>query len=121
MPRCGHRSSSAPTWPLAARNSTIGSPYSVRARGFLPTSCDQHATYQALRTCGGRGAFTSKPPSDGRANPIPRRGGIGPVRVIVTGGAGFIGSNVARALVARGDDVTVLDVFDDAYDPARKE
>jgi UDP-glucose 4-epimerase len=31
------------------------------------------------------------------------------VRVIVTGGAGFIGSNIVDALVARGDEVTVLD------------
>jgi UDP-glucose 4-epimerase len=31
------------------------------------------------------------------------------VRAIVTGGAGFIGSHVADALVARGDDVYVLD------------
>jgi UDP-glucose 4-epimerase len=31
------------------------------------------------------------------------------VRAIVTGGAGFIGSHVAEALVARGDDVHVLD------------
>jgi len=31
------------------------------------------------------------------------------LRAIVTGGAGFIGSHVAEALVARGDDVHVLD------------
>jgi UDP-glucose 4-epimerase len=31
------------------------------------------------------------------------------VRAIVTGGAGFIGSHVAEALLARGDDVLVLD------------
>jgi UDP-glucose 4-epimerase len=31
------------------------------------------------------------------------------MRTLVTGGAGFIGSNVADALIARGDEVTVLD------------
>ncbi|KXB07265.1 nucleoside-diphosphate sugar epimerase [candidate division MSBL1 archaeon SCGC-AAA382C18] len=31
--------------------------------------------------------------------------------VLVTGGAGFIGSNIVEALVDRGDDVTVLDNF----------
>src|SRR5919109_2979533 len=30
-------------------------------------------------------------------------------RYLITGGAGFIGSHVAEALVARGDDVVLLD------------
>jgi UDP-glucose 4-epimerase len=35
--------------------------------------------------------------------------GYGALRAIVTGGAGFVGSHVAEALVARGDEVHVLD------------
>ncbi|MGD1994494.1 MAG: NAD-dependent epimerase/dehydratase family protein, partial [Anaerolineae bacterium] len=42
------------------------------------------------------------------------------MRVLVTGAAGFIGSHVAEALLARGDVVAGLDNFNDYYSPARK-
>ena len=40
--------------------------------------------------------------------------------ILVTGGAGFIGSHLTRRLLDRGDRVTILDDFNDFYDPARK-
>jgi len=43
------------------------------------------------------------------------------VRCIVTGAAGFIGSLLADALAARGDDVVGIDSFTDYYDHHLKE
>ncbi len=43
------------------------------------------------------------------------------MRYVITGAAGFIGSHLAEALIARGDDVVGIDSFTDYYDPALKE
>ncbi|MEL6185699.1 MAG: NAD-dependent epimerase/dehydratase family protein [Myxococcota bacterium] len=43
------------------------------------------------------------------------------MRVLVTGAAGFIGSSVSEALLARGDEVVGLDNFNEYYDPKVKE
>lgn len=40
--------------------------------------------------------------------------------ILVTGAAGFIGSHVARALLARGEQVLGVDNFSDYYDPSLK-
>jgi hypothetical protein len=42
------------------------------------------------------------PPSDTRGSPM---------RVVVTGGAGFLGSHLCSALLARGDQVVAIDNF----------
>jgi len=42
------------------------------------------------------------------------------MNILITGGAGFIGSHLVDRRLARGDRVVVLDDFNDFYDPRRK-
>lgn len=41
-------------------------------------------------------------------------------KVLVTGGAGFIGSHLVERLLERGDEIVVLDSFNSFYDPSIK-
>lgn len=42
------------------------------------------------------------------------------MRVLITGGAGFIGSHLAERLLSEGHEIACLDDFNDFYDPAFK-
>ena len=41
--------------------------------------------------------------------------------ILITGGAGFIGSHLAKVLLNRGDRVVIVDNFNDYYDPQIKK
>ena len=43
------------------------------------------------------------------------------MRILLTGGAGFIGSHLAESLLERGDEVVALDNFDPFYAPSLKD
>ena len=43
------------------------------------------------------------------------------MKILITGGAGFIGSATAKALMERGDTPILIDNFNDYYDPQIKE
>ena len=43
------------------------------------------------------------------------------MRVLITGGAGFIGSHLAERLAARGDEIAIVDDFNDFYSPELKK
>ena len=43
------------------------------------------------------------------------------MKILITGGAGFIGSACAKKLMDRGDQVVLIDNFNDYYDPSLKE
>lgn len=42
------------------------------------------------------------------------------MRILITGGAGFIGSHLAERLLASGHDIVIIDNFNDFYEPAVK-
>lgn len=57
----------------------------------------------------------------GKSTHTPVEPHVGYKKVLVTGGAGFIGSNVAELLLSRGDDVVIVDEMNDYYDVSIKE
>jgi UDP-glucuronate 4-epimerase len=47
--------------------------------------------------------------------------GLSSKRILLTGGAGFIGSHVAEALIRRGTKLSIVDNLDSFYAPSRKQ
>src|SRR5690606_19809994 len=66
--------------------------------------------------CGNGRGIAAPPP-----HPHPPDSDFRPMRILVTGAAGFIGSKLSERLLARGDEVLGYDNVNDYYDPRLKE
>jgi len=71
------------------------------------TADNMHHTHAEAFLSVGRGSLLSPPVEGGK-------------KVLVTGGAGFVGSHVADHLLTRGDAVILVDEFNDYYDTTLK-
>jgi UDP-glucuronate 4-epimerase len=77
-------------------------------------------TPRPMHRAGSTVAFSQEDDSDEDVE-TPVQPHVGYKKVLVTGGAGFIGNSVAEYLLSRGDDVVIVDEMNDYYDVRIKE
>src|SRR5690606_5076084 len=67
------------------------------------------ASHAGVDACGRRETLRSPPFAPGLGRPLSSTREATPMAVLVTGGAGYIGSHMALALLEQGDEVVILD------------
>lgn len=85
-------------------------------------SSDAGLSVPSMARTASSGQFSELSLSDDEVEQVTKvRPHTGYKKVLVTGGAGFIGSHVADYLLQRGDDVVIVDEVNDYYDVRIKE
>src|SRR5689334_16352254 len=102
----GSRSSSTSTSTSARRRSSATSTCGDRSTRRLPRTATS-----AVTTVSSRGSARTRPTRFARLPGSSSRQVSTPETVLITGGAGFIGSHLADELLARGDRVRALDAL----------
>ena len=104
--RTACRCARSPATRDGGRDRTVSLPPAASRPATGSSSTSRRRLDPATRSCRGRSG---------------RSASLRPMRYLVTGAAGFIGSHLAEALEAAGHEVVGLDCFTDYYDPALKE
>src|SRR4249919_2360854 len=84
-------------------------------RGSSSTSWRKRKSEASWRTRRRGGSRSEWAVDSSFAFPAPPRLALPPMRIFVTGGAGYIGSNCVEQLVLRGDEVVVFDNLSEGH------
>ncbi|XWS59765.1 hypothetical protein CRYUN_Cryun08bG0149600 [Craigia yunnanensis] len=79
--------------------------------GSIPTDTTAAAVVSHTQDSSGSYSSNSNRPLHGKVGRVPVGIGRRRMRIVVTGGAGFVGSHLVDKLIGRGDEVIVIDNF----------
>mmetsp|Transcript_14179 Transcript_14179/g.29571 ORF Transcript_14179/g.29571 Transcript_14179/m.29571 type:complete len:421 (+) Transcript_14179:224-1486(+) len=113
--------SHSPSMPVLVPSDDDSMSNTSSSEASVPSNGNAKKTQSSIHRSGSSVMFSDMVNSAEASGRTPVAPHIGYKKVLVTGGAGFIGSNVAEYLLSRGDDVVIIDEMNDYYDVSIKE
>merc|ERR1712176_702155 len=113
--------SHSPSMPVLVPSDDDSTSNNSGSEASLSNDGNSNQQASSIHRSGSSGLFSEVKNSEKVSGYTPVVPHVGYKKVLVTGGAGFIGSNVAELLLSRGDDVVIIDEMNDYYDVNIKE
>lgn len=111
----------SPSMPVLVQSDDDSTSINSGSEASASTEVARNETVPSMHRSGSSVMFSQVKDSKKVSTHTPVLPHVGYKKVLVTGGAGFIGSNVAEYLLSRGDDVVIVDEINDYYDVNIKE